>query len=608
MTVCHAPGGHRITRAHVSRNHCASSVRSAAFRRIKIGWTGAKLLLLTGVSLILATDGTAQAALANANADAKTAAVYEFITGMTSSATKRVLSGQNVLWYAPSSNGDTYMNDLIWNLQNQTGEFPAIVGADLNDTNTNARILPQLVTLSQMTGCLVEIDGGLTYPNQTSGQSLNHLLPGGADNAAWVASMQALATKLQYLQDCGVTVLFRPFHEMNGSWCPYYTTDTASFRNLWINLYDYMTQTAGLNNLIWVFAPNNAGGSAAYNQLVSPTQFCDNSHVQTVTLNNLTVGQTYQVQIWSAYVNGGNRGTELSGSHGTASVTLNAGPGQYAVGTFTASATSQTITATPAASNTLAGTGWSAGAYLNAISVRAVPGNSGSQLTWGDAQLVGTEGDILTNGTHFAAALFNPSANNGSPLTVNGVTFEIVAAGTSSATGPSGNIALTSQRTLRTGGNSPSGPPSGVPYYPGSAYVDIVGSDCYGDSARMTEYAWFTQSGKPILYTEFGNGPATSAGTYNGTYNFQTQLLSVIKNTYPNIVGFIAWSDWPLNGGWVHKSIARNVDGGMMNDPWVVTAADLKDNGLGTPVQGLTGYYKITNQSNGLALTLDSMT
>ena len=82
----------------------------------------------------------------------------------------------------------------------------------------------------------------------------------------------------------------------------------------------------------------------------------------------------------------------------------------------------------------------------------------------------------------------------------------------------------------------------------------------------------------------------------------------MIKNTYPNIVGFIAWSDWPLNGGWVHKSIARNVDGGMMNDPWVVTAADLKDNGLGTPVQGLTGYYKITNQSNGLALTLDSMT
>ena len=599
--------GPLLSTAGSPRKYRSFASYTSALHAIRNACSGAKFLLLTG-ALLFGGGITARAGLANANANANAKAVYTFMTGLTSGTSKRVLSGQNVLWYQPSSNGNTYVNDLIWNLENQTGKIPAIIGADLNDTNTNADILPELVTLAQTTGCLIEIDGGLTYPNQTSGQSLNHLLVGGTDNAAWIASMQTLAVKLQYLQSCNVTVLFRPLHEMNGSWCPYYTTDTTSFQNFWMSLYNHMTTTAGLNNLIWVFAPNNAGGSAAYNQLVSHPEYTDNSHTQTVTLNHLTVGHTYQMQVWSGYVNGGNRGIELSGSNGTDSATLNSGTGQYAIGKFTASSTSMSFTGTPAAANTLAGTGWAADGNLNAISVRDIGGSSGSQISWAKAQDIGTESDILTNGTYFDAALFNTTANGGLPLTVNGVTFNIVASGTSNATDPSGNVALTSQRILNTGGNSPSGPPSALPYYPGSAYVDVVGADCYGDTGRMTEYAWFNQLGKPIYYTEFGNGPATSAGTYNGTYNYETQLMPVIKNTYPNIIGVMAWSDWLVSGTWVYKSLARNVSSGMMSDPWTLSASDLASNGLGAPTSGLTGYYEITNQSNGQALTCNSFT
>jgi Glycosyl hydrolase family 26/Ricin-type beta-trefoil lectin domain-like len=608
--ICQFLSGLGFSSSRFSRKHDSVASHANLLRTIRGAWKGINRLLAAVVATVLFGGAitASGAGPVNPHSNANTTAVYNYISGLTGGTSKRVLSGQNVLWYEPSSNGDTYVNDLIWNLENQTGKFPAIVGADLNDTNTNACILPELVTLAQTTGCIIEIDGGLTYPNQTSGESLDHLLPGGADNAAWITSMQTLAAKLQYLQSCGVTVLYRPLHEMNGSWCPYYTTDTASFQNLWINLYTYMTQTAGLNNLIWVFAPNNAGGSAAYNQLVTHPEYCGTSSTQTVTLNNLTVGHTYQMQVWSAYVNGGNRGIELSGSNGTDSATLNAGTGQYAVGTFTASSTSMSFTGTPAAANTLAGTGWAADGNLNAISVRDISGSSGSQITWKAAQTVGSDSDVLTNGTYFDAALFNTAANGGSALTVNGVTFNIVASGTLNAKDPSGDVALTSQRTLNTGGNSPSGPPSSEPYYPGSAYVDIVGSDCYGDNAAMTEYAWFNQLGKPIYYTEFGNGPGSSAGTYNGTYNFETQLMPVIKNTYPNIVGFMAWSDWSQSGSWIYKSIARDVDGGMMNDSWTITASDLVSKGLSSPVTGLTGYYQIINQSNGQALTCDSFT
>ena len=374
-----------------------------------------KLLIVATFLTIFASAEPAKAGLANGNSTTNAQNLYTFISGLNSKSSKRILSGQNILQETNTPTGITDENDLIWNLASQTGKVPAIVGADFNDTDTNQQISPELVTLAQKQGCIIEIDGGLTFPNQTSGESLDHLLPGGADNAAFITSMQALAAQLKYFQQNNITVLYRPLHEMNGSWASYYTTDTASFQALWQYLFTYFTQTEGLNNLIWVFAPNNSGD----------------------------------------------------------------------------------------------------------------------------------------------------------------------------------------------------GVPSCEAYYPGSAYVDIVGADVYNDTATMAEYSYFTTLGKPIFYTEFGNGSGSGGGSYNGTYNFETQLIATIKSTYPNVVGFMAWSDWAdssVSGGWVYKSIEQNIEGGMMSDSWVLTASDLQSGGYGDPVSGLTGYYEIVNQSTGMALTLDSMT
>ena len=377
---------------------------------LNAGGGAARILLILGCLVVFGCFETVRGGLANSSSDANATNQYSFISGLSSKSSKRILSGQNILQETNTPTGIMDENDLIWGLENQTGALPAIVGADLNDTNTDQMILPQLVTLAQKTGCMIELDGGLTFPNQTSGESLDHLLPGGADRAAWLASMDALATQLQYLQANNVTVLYRPLHEMNGSWTPYYTTDTASFQALWQDLFTYLTQTKGLNNLIWVFAPNDATGSV----------------------------------------------------------------------------------------------------------------------------------------------------------------------------------------------------PSCQPYYPGSAYVDIVGADVYNDTATMHEYDYFTTLGKPIFYTEFGNGSGSGGGTYNGTYNFETQLIATIKSTYPQVVGFLAWSDWSSDGTWIYKSIQHNINGGMMSDSWVLTSTDVAS--LGSPVAGLTGYYEIANQSTGAALTLNSLT
>jgi len=122
--------------------------------------------------------------------------------------------------------------------------------------------------------------------------------------------------------------------------------------------------------------------SANYQSVLQGGVYASSNVTMTVTLNNLTVGHPYQVQIWVCdnRVGASNR-TETATSSGGSPVTLdynntsaNGGVGQYAIGTFTADATTQVLTMTgaqPAAGNS---------AQLNAIQVRDTSVASGTVL------------------------------------------------------------------------------------------------------------------------------------------------------------------------------------------------------------------------------------
>ncbi len=99
--------------------------------------------------------------------------------------------------------------------------------------------------------------------------------------------------------------------------------------------------------------------TAAYNTLLTSPVYSIGA-VQTLTLNHLTVGDTYQVEVWSAT---GRTGSFLTDFSGSTPVTLNSNTEQYAVGTFVANATTFSFTAN-------AGTGSQANASIfNAASV-----------------------------------------------------------------------------------------------------------------------------------------------------------------------------------------------------------------------------------------------
>jgi mannan endo-1,4-beta-mannosidase len=104
----------------------------------------------------------------------------------------------------------------------------------------------------------------------------------------WKDMLDRIAAGLKELQDAGVPVLFRPLHEMNGDWFwwgqengGYNDTRANNFKALWQNMYTYFKDTKGLNNLIWIYSPDQ---SAEYITAYYP----GNSYVDMVGLDAYT--------------------------------------------------------------------------------------------------------------------------------------------------------------------------------------------------------------------------------------------------------------------------------------------------------------------------------
>jgi mannan endo-1,4-beta-mannosidase len=85
----------------------------------------------------------------------------------------------------------------------------------------------------------------------------------------WKNTMDKVAAGLQQLKDSGVTVIYRPLHEMNGEWFWWGPQDRNNvsqarkelYKNLYRDMYDYFTTTKNLNNLIWVYSPDAGPGN-----------------------------------------------------------------------------------------------------------------------------------------------------------------------------------------------------------------------------------------------------------------------------------------------------------------------------------------------------------
>jgi mannan endo-1,4-beta-mannosidase len=159
----------------------------------------------------------------------------------------------------------------VYELQQLTGQTPWLFGVDwdaswVGQVHDYSTINAVLIDHSAAGGA-VEIsvharlpgNEDLRWDDYDSIDIGKLITPGTSEYNGWRKMLDEYAVGFQELQDNNVPVLIRFFPEMNRTkfWWAYHnsTMTPARYHTLWQQTYDYLTNTKGLNNLLWMWAP-----------------------------------------------------------------------------------------------------------------------------------------------------------------------------------------------------------------------------------------------------------------------------------------------------------------------------------------------------------------
>jgi mannan endo-1,4-beta-mannosidase len=142
-------------------------------------------------------------------------------------------------------------------IKDTTGKLPAMRGLDFMNDDFNGVVSRAkawhekggLVTICWHTGVYGK---GYTESLNDDPDFSKILTKGTTEYKKMMASWDKAAAALGQLQDAGVTVFWRPFHEFDGQWFWWGKGGKNNFIKLWRMMYDYFTNEKGLHNLIWV--------------------------------------------------------------------------------------------------------------------------------------------------------------------------------------------------------------------------------------------------------------------------------------------------------------------------------------------------------------------
>ncbi len=252
------------------------------------------LLLLLLVAVIAPGPSLPAAEPANPHTNAKARAILNYFESLGVRKDKRFVSGQFTSFGAATN------LRLVQAVHERTGQWPALMGTDYADfprgsLTYNAPNQAAIEYWNQ--GGLVTISAHLYNPANTNGGGLRDkgvelktlLAPDTDTHKRWIKELDLMAVGLQELKDAGVVVLWRPFHEMNGGWFWWGAKDPEAFIQVWRHMFDYFSNTKGLDNLLWVYGPNHGPKTADYYAgdhyvdlvgLDAYTDFIDTNHIR----------------------------------------------------------------------------------------------------------------------------------------------------------------------------------------------------------------------------------------------------------------------------------------------------------------------------------------
>ena len=184
------------------------------------------------------------------------------------------LSGQQVNEYEIFIECDSF--DYI---REMTGETPAVLGIELMFAMEYAGyedLMMEHVEEQAARGGLVTVTWHARNPlvvcprgeyyecsqyPMTDEELARMLEPGTREHELWLADLDATAEILKPYGEKGITLLFRPFHEMNGGW--FWWGQKEAYADLWAMTYDRLTNHHGIENMIWVWGADKAAEGAA---------------------------------------------------------------------------------------------------------------------------------------------------------------------------------------------------------------------------------------------------------------------------------------------------------------------------------------------------------
>lgn len=233
-----------------------------------------------------------QVRLVDAKVDKKTADLYAYLLGLGK--TDKVIYGhQNDTHHKAvlkdgaegSSNSDT--KDVTGSIAGICGiDGLSLTGAELQLTDSDKENGIDLITKAANLSIDTAAQGGIITlsahmpnfslvaekgkdsngnydysgytPGVTTGNVVQRIMPGGDLNEVYTGYLDMIAKYSGKLQDKGVPILFRPFHENNGSWFWWGKAfcDEEAYKNLYRYTVEYLRDVKQVHNLLYVYSPN----------------------------------------------------------------------------------------------------------------------------------------------------------------------------------------------------------------------------------------------------------------------------------------------------------------------------------------------------------------
>ncbi|MDO4643938.1 MAG: glycosyl hydrolase, partial [Cardiobacteriaceae bacterium] len=167
-----------------------------------------------------------------------------------------------------------------------TGKYPAVFGFDTDENpaenngtpESNGKAFAKAFTEADTLGAIVTLSSHLRNP--VSGKDafdnqnevpLSRILPGGDLNhkiTDWLDTVATAANHSVRADGTKIPIIFRPLHENTGEWFWWGKGHMSNddFKALWQYIHSYLTQTKGVDNLLFAYSPNGSldGNKAGY--------------------------------------------------------------------------------------------------------------------------------------------------------------------------------------------------------------------------------------------------------------------------------------------------------------------------------------------------------